>query len=256
MIKTSSLLAKLAKRFPKRFAKEYHDHVGLMVGPLPEYIQSIYLALDFDDTVYAEALAFHPDLIITHHPFIYGSRAQIRKTDPNREALIKRVESDGLRVYSMHTNFDRGVGGMNDALAEALDLQDIRPLTNDPMARGGHLKNPMPVEEAAEYAKKRLKATYGLLLPYGKKQVSRIAIVGGGGSRSHAIAMDEGYDMYISGDAPHHVRRSIINRHFNYLDLPHEIESIFMDQMEKLLKEIDPSLIIKKAPRQSEAQPI
>ncbi|MFA5235931.1 MAG: Nif3-like dinuclear metal center hexameric protein [Bacilli bacterium] len=256
MIKTSSLLAKLAKRFPKRLAKEYHDYVGLMVGPLPEYIDSIYLALDFDDTVYDEAREFHPDLIITHHPFIYGTRARIRKNDPEREALIKRVESDELRVYSMHTNFDRGVGGMNDALAEALDLQDITPLINDPMARGGALKTPLSVEEAAKYAKKRLKATYGLLLPYGKKTVSRIAIVGGGGSKSHAIAMDEGYDLYISGDAPHHVRRSIINRHYNYLDLPHEIESIFMDRMEKILHEIDPTLTIKKAPRQSEAQPI
>ncbi len=256
MIKTSSLIAKLAKRFPKRFAKEYHDHVGLMVGPLPAYLSSIYLALDFDETVYEDALAFKPDLIITHHPFIYGSRAKIAKTDPDKAALIHRVEHDGLRIYSLHTNFDRGRGGMNDALAEALGLEDIHPLVNDPMARGGRLKTPLSVEEAAIYAKKQLNATYGLLLPYGKQIVSRIAIVGGGGSKSHAIAMDEGYDMYISGDAPHHVRRSIINRHFNYLDLPHEIESIFMDQMEKLLIEIDPSLIIKKAPRQSEAQPI
>jgi dinuclear metal center YbgI/SA1388 family protein len=256
MIKTFSLLAKLAKRFPKRFAKEYHDHVGVMVGPLPEYVSTIYLALDFDDTVYDEALSFRPDLIITHHPFIYGTRAQIRKNDPKKYALITRVESDRLRIYSMHTNFDRGVGGMNDALAEALDLQNIRPLTNDPMARGGTLKTPMSVEAAAKYAKKRLKATYGLLLPYGKPIIQSIAIVGGGGSKSHAIAMDEGYDMYISGDAPHHVRRSIIADQYNYLDLPHEIESIFMDQMEKLLLAIDPTLIIKKAPRQSEARPI
>lgn len=59
------------------------------------------------------------------------------------------------------------------------------------------------------------------------------------------VAKKEECDIYISGDAPHHVRRDIVNAKFNYLDLPHEIEKIFMPKMEKYLLSIDKDLIIQ-----------
>jgi dinuclear metal center YbgI/SA1388 family protein len=253
MIKTNSLLAKLAKKFPKRFAKQYHDYVGLMVGRLPEYVKTIYLALDFEPCLFDEAMTIKPDLIITHHPFVYGSRANIRKTDPKKYAFIEQVANAGLVVYSLHTNFDRGQDGMNDALAQALGLENIRTLQKEPMARGGKLPHPMSIQQFSEYAKTKLHASYGLLLPYGKQVVETAAIIGGGGAPEYKIAQEEGYDVYISGDMRHHIRRAIINDGYNYLDLPHEIESIFVQQMEKILLSFDKDLIIKKAPLQQEA---
>jgi hypothetical protein len=38
------------------------------------------------------------------------------------------------------------------------------------------------------------------------------------------------------------VRRAIVCEKFNYLDVPHEVEKIFMPQMKKILLEIDPTL--------------
>ena len=74
--------------------------------------------------------------------------------------------------------------------------------------------------------------------------IKKVGIVGGAGSRAWNIARDEGCDIFISGDVPHHIRRSIVNEHFNYLDLPHEIERIFMPQMKKILLSLDPTLEI------------
>ena len=71
-----------------------------------------------------------------------------------------------------------------------------------------------------------------------------VAIVGGGGWHSFRIAQNEDYDIFISGDMPHHARREVISYKFNYLDLPHEIEKIFMKQMKMILLEINPSLEI------------
>ena len=88
---TRKLLLKLAKRFPKRYAAFYHDYVGLMAGKLPEEVHKIILCLDFDQ----EALPFlkenKPDLVITHHPFIYGTKAKVFKWDKLREALYHEV---------------------------------------------------------------------------------------------------------------------------------------------------------------------
>ena len=108
--------------------------------------------------------------------------------------------------------------------------------------RIGELEKAMPIDEFARFAKAKLDVDYGLLIKEGNPKIKKVGIVGGGGSREWNVARDEGCDIYISGDVPHHVRRAIVNEHFNYLDVPHEVEKIFMPQMKKILLEIDPTL--------------
>jgi putative NIF3 family GTP cyclohydrolase 1 type 2 len=108
--------------------------------------------------------------------------------------------------------------------------------------RIGELKEAMPIEEFAQFARAKLDVDYALLIDEGNEMIKKVGIIGGGGSRDWPIARDEGCDIYISGDAPHHVRRAIVCEKFNYLDVPHEVEKIFMPQMKKILLEIDPTL--------------
>ena len=79
MIEMNVILRKLAKDFPKRYAKQNHDRVGLMTGKKPDKVQKIFLCLDFDWEVLPLVKEFQPDVIITHHPFIYGTRAKVLK---------------------------------------------------------------------------------------------------------------------------------------------------------------------------------
>jgi dinuclear metal center YbgI/SA1388 family protein len=242
-MKTSTLLRKLAAYYPVRL-REPGDFGGLMEGQLPLEVKRIFLCLDFDDEIYENAIAAKPDLILTHHPFLYGSKTKVLADDPIKKNLYERLEKMGIPVYSYHTNFDAGCPGMNDALAEELGLLDVRPLAGAPMARGGSLPSPMAVRDFANYAKRKLGISYGLLISAGKGMVSSVAIVGGGGWSFNPIAQKEGYDIFISGDIPHHARREITLRHYDYLDLPHEIERVFMKQMTKILLNINHSLTI------------
>ena len=241
---TRLLLRQLANRFPKRYAKMNHDYVGLMTGKLPEEVHRIVLCLDFDQEVFPLIKENKPDLIITHHPFIYGTKYRVFKWDKLKEELCNQVDALGVPVYSMHTNFDTGNGGMNDALAEALELENIYAPEKDIMMRIGTLKEAMPVEEFAKFAKAKLNVEYGLLIAEGNQMIKKVGVVGGAGSRAWNIARDEGCDIFISGDTPHHIRRSIVVEKFNYLDLPHEIEKVFMPQMKKILLSLDPTLEI------------
>ena len=243
-MKTDILLKKLSKRFPKRFAKANHDYVGLMTGKKPEEIHKILLALDLDWEILDIVKKEMPDVIMTHHPFIYGTRAKVFKYDEGKKALCEEIDKLGIPVYSYHTNFDTGEGGMNDALSAALGLKGIYAPEKDPMMRIGLLEEPMDVVCFAKFAKEQLHVDYSLLINKGKAMVQKIGILGGGGSRGWKLAMDEGCDIYISGDVTHHVRRDIVNAHYNYLDMPHEIEKIFMPTMKKLLLEYDSSLNI------------
>ena len=241
-MKTNILLNKLAKRFPKRIAKNYHDHVGLMVGKKPEEVHKIVLVLDLDWEIFDKIKEVKPDVVLTHHPFIFGTRAKVLKSDPNKKALYDAVDELGITVYSYHTNFDTGPGGINDGLAEQLGLVDVYRPEKEPMMRIGYLKEEMEVHEFARYANKCFGIDYSLLINYGKPTVKKVGIIGGGGSRDYPVALEEGCDIYLSGDVSHHVRREMVDRKFNYLDIPHEVERVFMPQMKKILLEIDPSL--------------
>lgn len=243
-MKSRSLMKKLSLYYPSSLREKW-DRGGLMVSRLPVEIKKILLCLDFDDEIYDFAVKNKPDLIITHHPFLFGSKMRVLNGDPVKKDLYERLEKNNMPVCSYHTNFDNAFPcGMNDELAERLELENIRPLETASMARGGTLKAPMEVHDFAKYAKEKLDVSYCLLINEGKPVVSKVAIIGGGGSREYLNALDEGYDIYISGDCPHHTRRDIVLRHFNYLDMPHEIEKAFMSRMKKTLLEIDPSLEI------------
>lgn len=237
------LFRELAKRFPKSI-KSRGDRVGLMTGKLPENINHILLCLDFDEEVLnkVKKMTKKPDLILTHHPFIYGPRMRVLTHNDAKRYVCEEIDKMGIPVYSMHTNFDTGKDGMNDALAEALGLKNIKSLDFCKMARGGELSKPMEIHEFALYANKCLNVEYSHLISAGKKQIKNVAIIGGGGSREFMIAQKEGYDIFISGDIPHHARRDVIANHYNFLDMSHEIERIFMPQMKKLLLSIEPTL--------------
>ncbi|MFA7378515.1 MAG: Nif3-like dinuclear metal center hexameric protein [Erysipelotrichia bacterium] len=245
-MKTKALIRKLATRFPKRLADK-GDHIGLMTGQLKEETRTIVVCLDFDEEVMHRIEQLenpNVDLILTHHPYLYGTRYRVFKSDEIKKRLTEKVDALKIPIYSMHTNFDSGKDGMNDALASALGLLDVKPLETAPMARGGRLRTKMKVENFAKEAAQLLKVPYGLLTSAGKQEIQTVAIIGGGGSYFYQNALLEGYDLYISGDAPHHVRRDIIARKYNYLDLPHEIERIFISQMSKILQEMDSDLEI------------
>lgn len=257
-MKTKSLLRKLANYYPKKYAIENHDYVGLMVPKLKENTNTILLCLDFDEEVFSivEKNNYLPDLIITHHPFLFGRKSEILKTDDKKNYLYNKLLERQIPLYSMHTNFDTGKKGMNDALADLLNLKNVISPKEIKMMRIGELENEMSIEEFTNYVLDKFNISYGLLINEGSKTIKKVALIGGGGSRSYNIAKKLGADIYLSGDAPHHVRREIISEKYNYFDLPHEIEKIFMYQMKKVLLEIDPSLNIIIIDHEKEPTPI
>jgi dinuclear metal center YbgI/SA1388 family protein len=242
MLKTVNLLQAFGRDFPQRLAKPYGDFVGLMTGKLPKTLNKIAIVLDMELILLDDMVKEKPDLIITHHPFIYGTKHAVLKVDESKRALVKVLDAHQIPVYSLHTNFDAGHGGMNDALASALGLLDIAPLKGDPLARGGRLPTPMKRLAFAEMVKTKLGLPYAHLIPAGKPMIRHVALIGGGGAKYYPTAQAEGFDIFLSGDSAHHVRRGIVNAHFNYIEIAHEVETIFIPTMANYLKQLDPTL--------------
>lgn len=111
---------------PKQYALE-GDPIGLHVGTLNKPIHRVMIALDVLEEVIDEAIEKNVDLIIAHHPPIFRPLKKIATDQPAGRMIEKLIKHD-IAVYAAHTNLDVAVGGVNDLLAEALQLKQTEVL--------------------------------------------------------------------------------------------------------------------------------
>lgn len=108
---------------PKSLAVE-GDKVGLQVGTLNKKINKVMIALDVLEPVVDEAIEKGVDLIIAHHPIIFKPIKALR-TDQTYGRTIEKLIKHDITVYAAHTNLDVASGGVNDMMAEALELEEV-----------------------------------------------------------------------------------------------------------------------------------
>jgi len=99
------------------------DNVGLQLGSPQEKTQKILVALDVNELVLNEAIDSGADLIVSHHPLIFRPLPALR-TDLYEGRILAKALSAGIRIFAAHTNLDMAAGGVNDALAKCLGLQE------------------------------------------------------------------------------------------------------------------------------------
>lgn len=111
---------------PKSLQEPY-DNTGLLVGHSEMEITSAIIALDVTEAVMHEAISNGSNLIIAHHPLIFGGIKKITGANYVERILIQAIRHN-IAVYAIHTNLDNIASGVNAAFAEAIGLQDLRIL--------------------------------------------------------------------------------------------------------------------------------
>lgn len=111
---------------PKSLAVE-GDSVGLQIGTLNKPVSKVLVTLDVNPKVVQEAIELNCQLIIAHHPPIYRKMINMR-TDLPQGKMIEQLIKHDIAVYAAHTNLDIATGGVNDLLAEALQLENVEIL--------------------------------------------------------------------------------------------------------------------------------
>ena len=111
------------------------DNVGLLVGHRSAEVTKVLLALDVTCDVVAEAAGIGAELVVAHHP-VFFQRKDITDGDPTGARILALAEAK-IAAICMHTNLDAAEGGVNDALAAALGLQEVEPLGIDGVGPDG-----------------------------------------------------------------------------------------------------------------------
>ena len=116
----------LETRYPPRTAETW-DAVGLVAGDPAAPVRSVLLAVDPVQAVVDEAIAREVDMLITHHPLYLRGTSSVAATTPKGRIVHDLIRA-GCALYTAHTNADAAAGGVAEALADLLDLQDRRPI--------------------------------------------------------------------------------------------------------------------------------
>lgn len=238
--------------YPK-YAAEDWDNVGLLAGDENTEVKSVMVALDATDEVVDQAVSRKVDMLITHHPLIFGSIRQINNGSIVGRRLLKLI-GNNISYYAMHTNFDiKGMAQLNEeqiGLTDTEVLYEVREENGIPegIGRVGYLKEEMNYRDFALYVKKALKIES--VRCYGKENpvIKKAAISGGSGKSVVSSAKEAGAQVLITGDIDYHTGIDAAAEGLYIIDAGHfGTEYVFMEYMAGRLKEILPGCEIIKA---------
>ena len=241
MVRIEEIINFLEAKFPPSLAYEW-DNIGLQIGDASCEIKKIMITLDATTPVINEAVAKGVDLIITHHPFIFSRLKSIDLTSPQGKNIQKLIKND-IAIYTLHTNYDVAFGGMNDVLAEKMDLRDVKTFAMidevHGLGRVGELAEDMSLTELSDKIKHEWlqEEVYEIkTVDCGNgSRIKKIAVIAGSGSKYIHEAKEMGADAFVTGDVTYHKAVDAVELGLSLVDIGHFAEVIMVEHVTGLL---------------------
>ncbi len=104
--------------------QEEYDNAGLITGDPGWECSGIICSLDTTEEVVKEAIARKCNLIVAHHPIIFGGLKKINGKNYVEKTIITAIKND-IAIYAIHTNLDNVLHGVSGRMAGMLGLKNI-----------------------------------------------------------------------------------------------------------------------------------
>ncbi len=182
--------------------QEDFDNSGILLGDREREVTCIHFALDVTQRVIDEAEAAGADLIVSHHPLMFGARKNVTEND-YEGALICRMIRARIGLIAAHTCLDLAPGGISDALALRCGLTDVR---SSGYVRAGSLPDGTTAGSLPGLLAAALGTTirvFGQMPP--DRPLRRLGVCGGSGSDFWEEAAALGCDAFLTGEIRHHL---------------------------------------------------
>ena len=119
-MKIAELIACLESIAPLSLQENY-DNAGLLTGNAGWECTGIITTLDATEEVVLEAIEKKCNLVIAHHPIIFGGLKKINGKNYVERTVITAIKND-IAIYAIHTNLDHVLAGVNGMIADKLAL--------------------------------------------------------------------------------------------------------------------------------------
>lgn len=189
------------------------DNSGIQIAVRSPGVKRVMTALEITDEIVTEAIEKEVDVIVTHHPLIFGSLSSIDRASIEGQYILDLIKNN-ISVYSSHTPFDKCTGGNNDLLAEELGLEDVDGFTvneggilvKDMTGRVGKLPEPLSLDELADILADAISSDRSSFRIVGElsESIQTVALCTGAGAEFIETAVDNQCDVLITGDVKYH----------------------------------------------------
>src|SRR6056297_2530939 len=129
-MKLKEIAAFFEKLAPLQYQESY-DNSGLQVGNPGQEITGALVTFDITDEVIDEAIRKNINLVIGHHPLIFGGLKSITGKNMTERVVLKAIKND-IAIYAAHTNFDVIKNGVNGKICQTIGLENLKIL--DPVS--------------------------------------------------------------------------------------------------------------------------
>jgi dinuclear metal center YbgI/SA1388 family protein len=188
---------------------EEWDNVGLLLGDSASPAECVMTCLTLTPDVAAEAVQRKAGLVITHHPILFRAVNRLTAETSEGRMLLELIRA-GVAVYSPHTSFDNGNGGINQWLANRLGLENIaplRPLDDSPTigsGRWGEFSKPLTWGQFQKQILNCFQIQQIQSVAEEELRIQRVGIACGAAAEFLAEAHRLGCQAFITGEARFH----------------------------------------------------
>ena len=224
--------------------QESWDNSGFLVGDGGKEVKKVLLALDVTKPVLDEAEKIGAQLIISHHPVIFGA---LKELHPKNIAFL--AAEKGIAIISAHTCLDIADGGVNDCLAAALGLGNVIKVDDgEGLLRMGELEKEMDCAEFVKHVAEKINVG-GIKYTPTDKKIKKVAVCGGSGGDLYPFAMNAGADAFVTANIKHNIFIDIRRDNFCVLDAGHFCtENTVIEPLAKKLSTVfeDTEIVVSK----------
>jgi len=201
-MKTTEFIAWASSAWPEGLAEEW-DNPGLISGSLDAEHSKALVTVDITAEVIDEAINQGCSLIVAHHPLLLGGIDSLREDLYKGSILATAIKHD-IVLFAAHTNADVVSGGVSDALAKALGIENPRALDGNTEGHGrvGNV-SPRTLGQLLEDVRNAIAPTAKPIAYIGDLDmpVETVALVAGSGMSFSDVA---DADVFITSDIKHH----------------------------------------------------
>ena len=211
----------LVERAPGEAAMEW-DIVGHLLGDPDQAVERVLVALDITEGVADEAIASGCQLVVAHHPVMNCRWTPVQniRDDTFQGHLFLKLLRNNVSAICMHTNLDIAWGGVNDALAQRLELVDPGPLCENGLGRVGEYPESVALADYVRFVCQALGCN-GLRYADAGKPVRRVAVGGGACGEFEEDAIRAGCDTFVTADLSYHQFLDAAGKGINLIDAGH-----------------------------------
>ena len=125
-MKIKEIVTALEDFAPLQYQEEY-DNSGLLIGDPEAETNAALCTLDINEKVIDEAVEKGVNLIIAHHPLIFGGIRQITGNTASGKIIMRAIKED-IAIIAAHTNMDNIYNGVNKKICDKINLKNCRIL--------------------------------------------------------------------------------------------------------------------------------